>query len=161
MQTASLLSWGGTGVSDLTVEKQHNWALKTNLSLAISLTEVMTSQKTSFAFQYFDLIYFVFAAISRATMNQFMSKLVCESFSSCSTEMWSWKGFNAKMKIWWRHTSVLYNYSHNGHVSGIILNWRCSHARILTSELNNIIELNAFSTSKLVCIESFTLNLVV
>ena len=29
-------------------------------------------------------------------------------FSSCSTEIWSWKCWNAKMTIWWRHTSVLY-----------------------------------------------------
>ena len=41
-------------------------------------------------------------------MNQFMSNLVCEGFSSCSTEIWSWKFWNAKKKIWWRHTSVLY-----------------------------------------------------
>ena len=25
-----------------------------------------------------------------------------------STEMWSWKSWNAKMTIWWRHTLVLY-----------------------------------------------------
>ena len=29
-------------------------------------------------------------------MNQFMSNLVCEGFSSCSTEIWSWKCWNAK-----------------------------------------------------------------
>ena len=27
-------------------------------------------------------------AISLATMNRFMSNLVCEGFSSCSTEIW-------------------------------------------------------------------------
>ena len=44
-------------------------------------------------------------------MNQFMSNLVCEGFSSCSTEILSWKCWSAKKKIWWRHTSVLY-WSH-------------------------------------------------
>ena len=33
--------------------------------------------------------------------------LVFQGFSSCSTEIRSWKCRNAKMKIWWRHTSVL------------------------------------------------------
>ena len=46
----------------------------------------------------------IHAAISRATMNQFMSDLVYEGFSSCSTEIWSWKCWNAKKKIWWSHT---------------------------------------------------------
>ena len=33
----------------------------------------------------------------------------CERvFSSCSTEILSWKRWNAKNKIWWRHASVLY-----------------------------------------------------
>ena len=41
-------------------------------------------------------------------MNQYMSNLVCEGFSSCSTEILSWKCWNAKKKIWWHHTSVLY-----------------------------------------------------
>ena len=41
-------------------------------------------------------------------MNQFMSNLVCEGFSSCSTEILSWKWWNAKRKIWWSHTSVPY-----------------------------------------------------
>ena len=41
--------------------------------------------------------------------NQFMSHLVCEGFSSCSTEILSWKCWNAQKKIWWRHTSVLYS----------------------------------------------------
>ena len=34
-------------------------------------------------------------------------------FSSCSTEILSWKYWNAKKKIWWRHTSVLYETFHN------------------------------------------------
>ena len=46
-------------------------------------------------------------------MNQFMSNLVCEGFSSCSTEIWSWKCWNAKKEIWWHHTSVLYCFTHN------------------------------------------------
>ena len=37
-----------------------------------------------------------------------LSNLVCEGFSSCSTEILSWKGWNAKTKIWWRHTKVFY-----------------------------------------------------
>ena len=49
----------------------------------------------------------IHAAISQATINQFMSNFVCEGFSSCSTEIWSWKCWNAKKKIWWCHTSVL------------------------------------------------------
>ena len=53
------------------------------------------------------LWYGIHAAISRATMNQFMSNLVCEGFSSCFTEILSWKCWNAKKKIWWCHTSVL------------------------------------------------------
>ena len=34
---------------------------------------------------------------------------VCEGFWSCSTEIWSWKCWNTKKKISWRHTSVLFN----------------------------------------------------
>ena len=33
---------------------------------------------------------------------------VWEFFLSCSTEILSWKCWNAKKKIWWCHTSVLY-----------------------------------------------------
>ena len=53
----------------------------------------------------------IHAAISRTTMNQFMSNLVYEGVSSCSTEILSWKCWNAKKKIWWSHTSVLYKCS--------------------------------------------------
>ena len=34
--------------------------------------------------------------------------MVCENFSSFSTEIWSWKCWNAKMKICRRHTLLLY-----------------------------------------------------
>ena len=44
-------------------------------------------------------------------MNRFMSNLVCGGFSSCSTEIWSWKCWNATKKKWSRHTSVLYKNS--------------------------------------------------
>ena len=50
----------------------------------------------------------IHVAISWATMNRFMSNLVCGGFSSCSTEIWSWKCWNANKNFWWRHTSVLY-----------------------------------------------------
>ena len=47
-----------------------------------------------------------------------MSNLVCEGFSSCSTEILWWKCWNAKKKIWWRHISMgLIKYSW-GHISG-------------------------------------------
>ena len=38
--------------------------------------------------------------------------LVWEGFSSCSIEILSWKCWNAKKKIWWHHTSVLYRVTH-------------------------------------------------
>ena len=38
-------------------------------------------------------------------LNRFMY-LMCEGFSWCSTEIWSWKCWNTKTTIWWRHTSV-------------------------------------------------------
>ena len=51
-------------VSDLRIEKQHKCALKTNPSVATSLTEVMTSQKSPFAFQHFDCFISFFGHIS-------------------------------------------------------------------------------------------------
>ena len=52
--------------------------------------------------------------ISRATMNQFMSHLVCEGFSSCTTEILSWKCWNAKKKkkkkMMTSHFSTLYRH---------------------------------------------------
>ena len=41
-------------------------------------------------------------------MNKFMSNFVCEGFTSCSAEILSWKCWNAKKKLWWHHTLVLY-----------------------------------------------------
>ena len=51
----------------------------------------------------------IYAAISRTTMNQFMSNLVSEDFSPCSTEIWSWKWWNVKKKnLMTSHFSTLY-----------------------------------------------------
>ena len=42
-------------------------------------------------------------------------------FSSCSYKIWLWKCWNAKTKIWWRHTSVLYTAFEEKHKSWYII----------------------------------------